>query len=165
MADIDLTAQRLRELFSYDQTAGVFARLKQRGPSQPGPIAPCCDSHGYQVIRVDYRLYRAHRLAWLHTHGEWPEGDIDHIDGIRTNNAISNLRDVTRSENCQNLRASQAHNRLGSLGVSKASNSKVFRARIAINGKEIYLGCFKSVDEAQAAYIEAKRELHPASTL
>ena len=165
MAKTDLTALRLRELFSYNPNDGVFTRLTQRGPTKPGPVHPCPDSHGYGLLRVDYRLYRTHRLAWLHSHGEWPTGDIDHIDGDRANNKLSNLRDVTRGENCQNLRAAQSHSQLGQLGVSAISNSKKYRARIAVNGQVTHLGCFNTVGEAHDAYLKAKRELHPAGML
>lgn len=165
MATHDLTAARLRELFAYDGDTGVFHRLTSRGPTKPGPVTPCFDSHGYQVIRVDYKLYRAHRLAWLYMHGCWPSGDIDHIDGNRANNRAENLRDVTRSENCQNLRAAQAHSTTGILGVSKVDKSSQWRARISANGSTKHLGCFPSQEAAHAAYLAAKRGLHPAGTL
>lgn len=165
MVDCDLTAQRLRELFSYNADDGVFTRLTQRGPSKPGPVKPCLDSHGYQILRVDYRLHRLHRLAWLHVHGEHPKGDIDHINGDRADNRLRNLRDVTRSENCQNLRGAQSHSKLGTLGVSAVHNSSRFRARIFVNGAEKYLGCFDSEQEAHDAYLQAKREIHPAGTI
>jgi hypothetical protein len=165
MAVNNLTAQRLRELFSYDPSSGAFCRLTQRGPSRPGPVSMCLDTHGYPVMRVDYKLYRAHRLAWLHATGAWPMHDIDHIDGNRSNNRLANLRDVTRGENCQNLRAAQSHSDHGVLGVSRTNKSTTWRARIAVNGRTVYLGCFETQAEAQAAYLRAKRELHPANTL
>lgn len=165
MAGNYLTAQRLRELFSYDPDAGSFTRLAQRGPSKAGLVAPCKDAHGYEVLRVDYRLHRAHRLVWLHVHGAWPVGDIDHIDGNRANNRIANLRDVTRAENNQNQRSAASHNAGGVLGVSPVHKSSRYRARIAVNGESRHLGCYATEEEAHAAYLDAKSALHPAGTL
>ena len=78
---------------------------------------------------------------------------------------MANLRDASRSENCQNLRAAPSHSVTGILGVSKVDKSSQWRARIAADGKTTYLGCFPSQEEAHAAYLAAKRALHPAGTI
>lgn len=62
------------------------------------------DSHGYRIVMVGGKEYRAHRMAWFLTHGKWPEGDIDHINRVRDDNRLVNIRDVTRSENLRNRR-------------------------------------------------------------
>jgi hypothetical protein len=95
--------------------------------------------------------------------GEWPAGEVDHIDGDRTNNKWSNLRDVPRLENAQNKRRANANNRTGLLGVSP--DKKRFRAVITANGKRKTVGAFSSAEEAHDAYLAEKRRLHQGSTL
>jgi hypothetical protein len=113
---------------------------------------------------VDGKEYRVHRLAWLHVHGVWPSAEIDHIDGIRTNNAIANLRDVDRATNCQNMRkALPANKGSGLLGVYPSDNK--WRARITVNNRAVGLGTFDSKETAHEAYLAAKRTLHGGCTI
>ena len=119
---------------------------------------------GYIVIRCFGRLYHAHRLAWLLTHGAWPAGDIDHINGIRTDNRIANLRDVSRSVNQQNLKTARRDNQTGLLGVKK-TRCGTFEARINLNGRYVHLGTFPAAAEAHQAYITAKRKHHEGCTI
>jgi len=158
-----LTSERLREVLHYDPETGVFTGARRRGKSLPGSVVGGPNKDGYLRISVDEKLYSAHRLAWLYVYGEFPEHDIDHIDGIRNNNRILNLREVTRSENQQNIYNAYKNSKTGFLGVSQRGNR--FQAQIKINGKRMYLGSFSSPEEAHIAYIEAKREFHPKSNL
>lgn len=102
----------------------------------------------------------AHRLAWLYTFGLFPEGDIDHLNGVRTDNRIVNLRDATRAINAQNRRL-----RNGRLGIDFVKRTKKWRARIGVEGRSEGLGSFESKAAAQAAYLRAKRALHRGNTL
>lgn len=106
----------------------------------------------------------AHRLAWLYVYGEWPNGDIDHIDGDRLNNRIANLRDVSRRVNLENQRRPKACNKSGFLGV-KTFRDQRFQARIQVRGVQLHLGTFDTPHEAHAAYVAAKRNLHQGCTL
>lgn len=164
MAKADLTAQRLRELLHYDPETGVFTwRVACRGTAA-GDVAGCVIDGGYIRITIDKRFHRSHRLAWLYMTGTWPANDIDHIDGNPSNNALANLRDVTRSVNLQNRRAAMGHNTTsGVLGVSSKRNK--WRARIKVDGRHVSLGHFDTIEEAQAAYLEAKRAHHPGNML
>ena len=167
MADAILTAERLRELVSYDPETGVFTRIKNvyRHPNRLGPI-PCNPyGNGYVYISLDGKRYLAHRVAWLYVHGTWPEGDTDHINGDRTDNRLSNLRAVSREVNNQNRRKVRANNKCGLMGVSWHTHSRCWRARIMIRGREIPLGHFESKEQAYAAYIDAKRSLHAGCTI
>lgn len=97
----DLTATRLRELVAYDVETGIFTARVDRGLKiKAGAVLGNTSHHaGYRTVRVDYARFLAHRLACLYVHGEWPCGEIDHIDGDKDNNRIGNLRVVTRQQN------------------------------------------------------------------
>lgn len=166
MAKNDLTAQRVRELMQYDPETGVFKWLvKPNRNIRVGEVVGTSRGSGQCLqTKIDGYFYRLHRLAWLYVYGSWPEADIDHIDGNPANNALANLRDVSRSVNLQNRRKAMGHNKsAGILGVSKKRNK--WRARIKVNGRQISLGHFDTIEEAQAAYLTAKREHHPGNTL
>ena len=162
--EIHLTANALRDLLAYEPLTGTFLwRVGFSNGIKVGDVAGSKTNQGYLRIRVLGRQYQAHRLAWLHTHGEWPVADIDHIDGDHANNAIANLRDVARGINMQNQRRARSNNTSGFLGVSP--NGSGWIARIKIDGRYRYLGTFSAPADAGAAYIEAKRIHHPGNTL
>jgi hypothetical protein len=165
MATTDLTAQRLRELLHYDPATGVFTRNTSSGTRwKAGQIAGSV-TEGYWAIRVDGRLYKSHRLAWLYVYGHWPFEQIDHIDGNCSNNAISNLRDVSNAANQQNLHGAHRDSASGLLGVFFHKERSLWVAKICVNGKPLHLGRFTSAEEAHHAYIAAKRKYHASSTL
>ena len=154
-----LTAARLRELLSYDPETGVFRRKTSAGGVAIGSIAGNDDWNGYRRIRVHPHSHMAHRLAWLYVHGEWPKHEIDHINGVRDDNRIANLREATPAENQQN-RARSRNNKSGFTGVSWHRQSNKWRAKIKVNRKVIWLGGFPDPESAAAAYAAAKANLH-----
>jgi hypothetical protein len=100
----ELTQERLKELLHYDPETGIFTNLTQRGGhAKKGAVAGTKNSIGYVCIRIDYDQYRAHRLAWLYVYGEFPEKFIDHMNEIRDDNRIINLRLATHQENLHNI--------------------------------------------------------------
>ena len=160
-----LTAERLRELLSYDQETGEFRwSLGGKGTGGPGSVAGHV-SRGYVRICVAGHMYQAHRLAWLYVHGEWPVDQIDHINGEKIDNHIANLREATASENGGNQRKAASNNKAGLLGVSWYKQRKKFKAQIKLNGKTKHLGMFSTSEQAHQAYLVAKRELHPFCTI
>lgn len=164
MAKAQPTAARVRELFFYDAETGVFTRIvpiSERDPA--GKVAGSLQTQGYQQIRVDGGRYLAHRLAWLYVHGEWPKGVIDHINGIPLDNRIANLREADIQINAQNLHKARSDSLTGIQGITKVWNR--WRAQIHIDGSSRYLGSFATPEEAHAAYVAAKREIHPGCTL
>jgi hypothetical protein len=164
VSDIELTAQRLREVLAYDAKTGVFTRrLRCRNGVKVGDVAGGKHRCGYIVIKVLGQTYLAHRLAWLYVHGVWPSGEIDHMDGRRDNNTFANLRDVSRSVNQQNQRQSRSDSTHGYLGVTR--NGTGWAARIWMGGKHRHLGTFASPELAHVAYINAKRQLHAGCTI
>ena len=158
-----LTAERLREVISYDPNTGEFIWIATLSNAAKAGTRPSYHSKGYLCIKIDGKLYKAHRLAWLFMTGDFPPRLIDHINGIRDDNRFSNLREATKSENQQNLKRAQANNKSGFLGVY-ASYGK-WRAAITLDGKLTHIGSFKTPEIAHAAYLEAKRIMHPACTI
>ena len=157
-----LSAERLRTLMHYDADTGLFTWKVTRGGSRKKPTQCINGSNGYVVIRVDHRLYRAHRLAWLYVHGRWPVGEVDHINGIRHDNRIANLREATRTQNNGNSKMFVT-NTSGFRGVVKdMGGGRIWtgrwRAQISKGDKCVSLGTFATKEEAHAAYLAAAQE-------
>ena len=165
MAKADLTAHRLRELLTYDHETGVFTNLTARGGICVGRKTGRVDSRGYLQICLDGRRHLAHRLAWLYVTGQWPANEIDHINNVRLDNRLSNLREADRSINMQNIRNPRLGNTSGCLGVSYHKITAKWVAQIQAKGKKKHLGVFNTIEEAANVYIEAKRRLHEGCTI
>jgi hypothetical protein len=154
---------RLKYLLDYNPETGIFIwKVSRRVRS--GDVAGYTNDRGYVLVRVDGKLYKAHRLAWFYVHGVWPD-EIDHIHGNRSDNRISQLRDVPHSGNAQNIRAARRDNASGLLGVSLHKASGKYVAQIQLDKKKHYLGLFDTSHLAHQAYIKAKRNLHKFSTI
>lgn len=154
-----LTHERLLHLLSYDPASGAFA---WKNPSarrvKVGGVAGTPDGHGYIQIQLDGVIHKAHRLAWFYVTGEYPSAEIDHRDGNRSNNAWANLRLATSRLNRQNIRRPRSDASLRTIGVQR--DGRRFRAKIQVDGRQIYLGRFDSEEAAGQAYLNAKRHLH-----
>ncbi|MGE8279077.1 MAG: HNH endonuclease [Stenotrophomonas sp.] len=162
--DADLISREdlMKELF-YCPSSGHFTWLRRSGARNIGQRAGNTNFHGYIRIQVRGRSFLAHRLAWLIGHGEWPNGEIDHLNGDRLDNRLCNLRDGSHSANNQNKRIPQRNNRSGYLGVFPHNGG--WTAAISVNRKNHYLGTFADPKEAHAAYLAAKARLHPFSEI
>lgn len=160
MAKQNITAELIRERLNYDRETGIFTwrTAPKKSKAKIGAAAGSHDVAGYLQLNIGGNVLKVHRLAWLHVHGEWPAGDIDHINGVRDDNRLCNLRVVTNAINCQNKRAPLPANKSGFLGVSW--NAGAWRASVQLNGRQHHVGRFKSPEEAHQAYLEAKRRLH-----
>lgn len=161
---------QLRQELSYDPETGEFTWLRDQGKKyKAGDKAGNFNRRsGYVQISIRGVLVRAQRLAWLINFGKWADGTIDHINGIRCDNRIGNLRDVPGALNNQNLRKPHADNRTGFLGVTArhtASGRMRYRAIICVGRKSIRLGTHDSPELAHQAYVSAKRRLHEGCTL
>lgn len=161
-----LTAERLREVLHYDPETGVFRWAKSRPHCKIGNVAGCvCSDRGYVVVRIDGRLWLAHRLAFLYMTGEWPSHEVDHINGARFDNAWANLRDVVSRVNKENMRQAYSNNQVGMLGVSFFKPAQLWRACIQVDKKPHHLGYRKTAEEAAQLYLDAKRKLHEGCTI
>lgn len=154
-----ITQKELKHWLSYSPIVGVFEWRRRGHRVRPGMLAGCCDlATGYVVIRLRGKTYRAHHLAWLYMTGEWPPMDVDHKDGDRNNNAFANLRLATKAENQWNKKAST-----GSSGVKGVNWDKAlgkWRGTVGVGGKKVHVGVFSQLEEAQAAVIAKRKELH-----
>lgn len=158
-----LTAERARELFDYDAETGVLLRKVRERRNKKNCDCVTLRPDGYFVTWADGTLYRTHRLAWLIVHGRWPAAQLDHINGDRADNRLQNLREASDAENLQNLHSAHKDSSTKLLGVTK--NHRRWMAMISLQGSRNYLGTFDTPEEAHAAYLAAKAQLHPFSTL
>ena len=149
----------VRELLDYNQETGELTWKSCRASNaKPGDTAGSLHDSGYIRVSINKVYYRAHRLIWLYVTGSDPlDSQIDHIDGDKTNNCFCNLRKANNSQNQHNtgLRLS---NGSGYKGVDKRNNR--WRARIRVNNKRLFLGCFDTPELAHMAYAKAAAELH-----
>lgn len=155
-----LTQDELKSLLMYDLATGVFTwRVSRPTKIKPGDVAGNVNPKGYVCIGVKGKIYRAHRLAWLYVYGTWPSNEIDHINRIRNDNRIANLREADRFINTQNTTL-QGNNTSGFRGVGWHKHRKAWRARISVKGKMKELGYYTTRDEAAEAYLKASIMLH-----
>lgn len=162
----NITQDKLKIRLTYDESTGLFFWNVRTKKIKAGSAAGTTNGSGYRQICIDNKIYNAHRLAWLYVHGDMPSMDIDHIDGDRANNAIANLRHVSRSTNLQNQRKERKGKKSKSkLGTSFVSTTGRWHARIRIDEKQISLGCFASMEEAHQKYLSAKRTFHQGCTI
>ncbi len=156
--EANLTHDRLCEVLSYDPTTGELRwKVRTSNRVHVGDLAGWISIPGYRIISVDGIMYMAHRLAWFHYHGRWPPEETDHINLIRHDNRLDNLREATRVENGRNL-PRMCRNTSGFKGVHKHMN--YFRARIKVDGRHVHLGLFTTPQEAHAAYVAASEKYH-----
>ena len=153
-----LTAEGLRAVLRYEPDTGEFFWRVMRGGIRSDFSAGSKHNAGYLSIRIDYKSYLCHRLAWLYMHGVWPKHQVDHINGKRSDNRIVNLRECSNSLNCQNVRAHRDGS--GMLGTSFEKRRQKWQAGIGVNGKRFFLGYFETQEEAHKEYLEAKKKYH-----
>lgn len=156
----DIKPERLWELFTYDPETGQFDARPgvRRKKNADGKIGYVC-SKGYVQITVDGVNTYAHILAWIYMTGSHPAGQIDHMNGVRTDNRIANLRDTSREVNMQNVLRNPAVNRFQRPGVYQ-SREGGYRAEISASGVRYQLGTYNTPEEASAAYNAGRLILH-----
>jgi hypothetical protein len=149
MAENNLTQTRVQELLHYDPETGVFTwKVNRRGTARAGSVAGRLHLTGYREIRIDRQRHKAHRLAWLYVHGEWPDGQVDHINGVRHDNRISNLRVVPNQSEQQKNQKKPSNNTSGVTGVYWGKKSRKYYAQIKYQGANKHLGYFDDFEEA-----------------
>ena len=155
-----ITRDRLNELLTYDPVLDVWTWIKSRGRmAKAGSRAGTISTLGYVIIRINARDYCAHRLVWFWYHHEWPRGNIDHIDGNRRNNVLTNLR---VAEYCQNSwnRGKSKVNTSGFKGVFFHKATGKWQASIRARGKQYHLKLYLTPEAAHRIYVEAAKRLH-----
>jgi hypothetical protein len=153
---INMTPHRLRQLLDYNPRTGVFTwRVDRGGTARIGRVAGANHNRGYRQINVDGTIYLGGRLAFLYMKGRWPK-EIDHINGNRSDDRWSNLREATRIQNCRNTKLKTGMT--GFRGVYWDNRLQKYRAKVTIERRAIQLGCFDTPDAAHAAYCIAARK-------
>ena len=153
------TQERLKQVFEYNPETGIFMRkpkLTKRSRKTAIPVGTIHED-GYVYFGLDYKIYLAHRLAWLYMTGEVPNY-LDHKNGIKSDNRFSNLRLATQAQNQLNHQKT-CRNKSGIKGVCWVKRSNRWVAQASLNGKYNWLGSFKTIEEAEAC-VRAFRELH-----
>lgn len=164
----ELTQELVRKFLDYDPETGVFHwKVYRAQNARAGQRAGHLLSRtGYIQILLLRGVYFAHRLAWMHHYGRWPDGHIDHINGVRDDNRIANLREATDQVNTQNQRRARSDCKSGYMGVRFHAQNKRWQARIGLpNGRQKSLGIYDTPEEAHQAYLTAKRQLHEGCTI
>lgn len=170
-----LSLEYLKECVSYDPEVGEFEWCDRplshfssyRGHNGwkskcLGKKAGHPNGLGYITVCIDQHRYKAHRLAWFYYYGKWPDHEIDHINGVRNDNRIENLRDVPRSINGRNCKISH-RNKSGVIGVTFNRAVKKWHAQIYQGGKNRHLGLYNRKIDAVRVRKEAESKLgyHP----
>lgn len=156
----------IKSVIRYEPSTGKFFWLKRTGGASKAGIEAfgTNDGRGYVRIGIFGHIYKAHRLAMFLSYGKFPDMEIDHINGNKSDNRLINLREVCRETNQQNCIYAYKNNSTGLLGVSQHKPG-VWRARLCVEGKNKSLGLFSSPELAHEAYKTAKRSLHKGCTI
>ena len=152
-----LTQERVRELFDY-RADGVLVRRVAVANAKVGDVASSRHNDGYVVVGIDGRSYRVHRVIFLWHHGYLPENGVDHINHIRDDNRIENLREVSQSCNLQNSKVS-VRNKSGVRGVHYDEVAKKWITQIRHRGEAINMGRFDDLHTAALVRYVAEVQL------
>lgn len=170
----ELTFAEVDALLKYDpetgklywkEREGITKRQKQEAnrfnSRYAGKEALTANCQGYKAGTILNKRATSHRICWLLHYGVWPN-NIDHINGDRSDNRIANLRSVTKKENAKNVKK-RVTNKSGKPGVYWREKIQRWQANICVEGKSIYLGCFKNIEDAISAREEAEKKycFHP----
>ena len=157
-----ITQQRLKQLSVYDRQEGRFYALVGRSQVKIGDQLGYQHSEGYRRVRVDGKQYQEHRLVWLYYYGELPPEQLDHINGVKSDNRLENLHAVSNAENRKNQRQHRK-NTSGIVGVRWHSRGKRYVAHIGVRGKHTHLGRFDNLFDAACARKSAEliHNYHP----
>ena len=144
-----ITQQILKSILHYNQETGIFTWVKLRlnNKIKAGDVAGNLQPNGYICIRINGKDYRAHRLAWLYMHGEFPPDQINHVNHDKADNRIANLCCGSHRE-CHKNRGMQDNNKSGFTGVIWHKQTEKWMAYIKLNGKQKTLGYFDNLEEA-----------------
>lgn len=155
-----LSRKFLQSVLDYNEHDGLLRwKVDRQGHTRKGDVAGSSSKKGYVYVGIQQKRYLAHRLIWFYVHGSWPPQQIDHINGVKDDNRLSNLRLATGSQNQANT-SKQRNNTTGFKGVVFHKPRNKFRAEISYQGTSINLGLFDTAEEAYKAYFDKSKELY-----
>lgn len=149
-----ITQDELKAMFDYN--AGYLIAKTDSKSRKAGNVVGSLNSNGYLVASVNSKIYRVHRLIFMWHYGFMPE-QVDHINGVRRDNHIENLRQATPSQNSQNRKATS---KSGFKGVHWHKQSSKWIASICINKKNVHLGSFVTKEDAAKVATNARKNIH-----
>lgn len=151
--------EEIKKILNYDLITGEFTwAIKRKGCKKGNTAGALNKTIGYRYLCINYKKYLAHRVAWAYVHGEFPKNEIDHIDGNKQNNAISNLREATRVENTWNTKISK-RNTSGFKNVSLHKKTGLWRATLNCKNANVINKYFKTKEDA-VIFLQKEREKH-----
>jgi hypothetical protein len=152
-----LSQEYIKSILDYDLDTGIFTwKVNKSQKTKIGDVAGWL-YNGYREIEINNKKYKAHRLAWLYVNGEIPKNLIDHIDGNRSNNKISNLREATYQENSENYKTPKT-NKSGIKNVSWYKSLNKWVVSISIKNIKKTIGYFDDLEFAELVAIEARNK-------
>lgn len=155
-----LTYERAHERLRHDSESGeLIWKVDFWKKVKAGKVAGDRYRNGYRRVCIDSQDYLAHRVVWLMAYGEWPEAEIDHINGVRDDNRLNNLRLATSAQNKQNV-GLKSNNKSGFQGVTWFKKARTWRADIAKDHVKHYLGRFDTAAKADEFRDLVKFHLH-----
>lgn len=159
----DFSVEYLKSLLKYDPKSGYFFwKINKSSRARIGRKTGNKNGNGYIILKVDCYRFQAHQIAWLLVKGKWPKKDIDHIDGNRSNNSISNLREATKQQNAWNMKRKNGENiknTSGTKGVYFNKARKKWEVSIGV-GRKIYIGLFSELSDAVLARKKSEKKYH-----
>lgn len=154
-----LTKELLQTLFEYKEGELYWKTLKIKNQVKVGDKAGYIDDiNKYKSVSINNTCFLLHKIIYIYHYGYCPKF-IDHINGIRNDNRIENLRPATSSQNAQNAKK-RKDNTTGVKGINFCKRDKRFVARVQSNGKRYLLGYFKTLEEAKLEVIKARETYH-----
>lgn len=156
----EITAALVRERYSYDPETGHLNYKISRGRVSANGRVGSLKKSGYRKVSINQQWIQSARIAWLHYYGEWPENQVDHINQIRDDDRIANLRDVTGLENMHNQGDRRKNNSSGAVGVHRNERDQMWHATISVKRKVVFLGAYKQFEDAIEARERGKRQHH-----
>jgi len=153
----NITQAELKKVVHYDPNTGVFTRIKNIGRTKSGDIAGNYQREGYLRFKIYGKIYFSHRLAWLYVYGYFPENCIDHINRVKDDNRIANLREASLSCNMRNCNV-QKKSKSGVTGVFWDKAVSKWWSQITNNKKYVFLGRFNDLSDAVIARLEAEKK-------
>jgi hypothetical protein len=156
---MEVTQQQLKEVLHYDPETGIFRwRFSVANRIKPWDVAGYNQGNGYLRVSINSKKQYLHRIAWLYMTGNWPDDEIDHIDGIRSNNSFLNLREVTSKQNKENQKLAK-NSTSGYRGVCWSKKDKRWFGHVIHNNKKYLAGYFKNKEDAIQAVAAKRAEL------
>lgn len=146
-----------KDNFRYDPDTGYLWWTKRGNGRQTDRPVGTLDNHGYLRTQIKRKPFKMHRLAWFLYHGVWPKKYIDHINGVKNDNRIENLREATQSENQGNMKIRKGGTSMYK-GVSWSKRYGKWQAQIGVKYRTINLGYYDNEEEAALVYNKAALE-------